>query len=248
MKIYKNIIFSFLVYLICSIHAHAEIKEISVSTPPLSPEIQFKEKVHDFGRIKTGEKTRHVFEFKNIGGSDLIIYNIKPTCGCTGAIASTGPYHPGESGTIQVEYDSRAKTGFAQKDVTVESNDPRSPQSLFLEGLVLGDTHPTISSADVLFTGSCAECHSIPAKGKKGKELYDAVCYLCHDLPQQSGKKSIAPDQETLAQLSKRELKKITTKGMPNTTMPGFSHKAGGPLSGEQIDSLLAYLKSIRKK
>ncbi|MBI2119679.1 MAG: DUF1573 domain-containing protein [Elusimicrobia bacterium] len=248
MKIFKNVIFSFLVSVTCSIHALAEIKAVELSTPILNPQIQFKETLHDFKRIKTGEKAIHIFEFKNIGGSDLIIYSIKPTCGCTGAIASTGPYRPGELGTIKVEYDSRAKTGFAQKDVTVESNDPKSPHSLRMEGLVLGDNHPTVNSADVLFTGSCVECHSMPAKGKKGKELYDAVCYLCHDLPQASGKKPIAPDQETLAQLSKRELKKVTSKGMPKTTMPGFSHKAGGPLSEEQIESLLEYFKSIKKK
>lgn len=216
--------------------------------PPTHAEIFFPEPVYNFGRIQTGEQVTKKFEFKNKGKEDLVIERLQTTCGCTAAVASTGPYAPGASGSIEVSYDSRGKIGFAVKEVHVISNDPRGPQVLRMEGTVLADTHPTKSAADVLFSGKCAECHSLPAQGKVGKTLYDAVCYLCHDFPPEHGKPRIAPSKEAMATISKKRLKRLISEGIPNTSMPGFAHSAGGPLSKEQVDSLVEYILSLQKK
>ena len=46
-------------------------------------EIQFSEKIYNFGTINQGDKVEHEFSYKNIGKSDLIIQKTKESCGCT---------------------------------------------------------------------------------------------------------------------------------------------------------------------
>ena len=207
--------------------------------------IYFEQPRFDFGRINQGEMARKKFEFKNIGNADLLIRETKSSCGCTAALASTDPVHPNETGTIDVTYDSRGKFGYFYKDVKIFSNDPTSPATLVIEGVVAAPTHPTIAAGEVLFAGSCADCHSRPAKGKTGKELYESVCAICHDLPIDSHK-FVAGSRHALSQMSKRELKKAISKGVPKTSMPAFLDTSRGPLSKDQVESLVDYLNSIR--
>ena len=41
------------------------------------PRIQFEETVHDWGTVYQNAKVPHVFKFKNVGKSDLIIEKVK---------------------------------------------------------------------------------------------------------------------------------------------------------------------------
>lgn len=223
------------------------VSTATAAAPSGPPVIQFSSTTFDFGRIMQGDQVKHAFEFTNAGGSDLVISDLRTTCGCTAAVASTGPYHPGEKGQIGVSYDSRAKVGYAHKEVEVFSNSTGSPHLLTLVGVVLDQEHPKFTPGEVLFSGSCAQCHSIPAKGKKGKELYEAVCALCHDFPQTTGRKYVAPDRRRLAELPNRKLKRIISKGLARTSMPAFAYRRRGPLTKEQIDSLVEYLASLRE-
>lgn len=220
----------------------------SVLAESTSSRMLFDEALYNFGRIKQGEKVSKYFSFKNDGNGDLLIRDLKSSCGCTAAVASSGPYRPGESGKVEVNYDSRGKFGHVVKEVKVVSNASNSPQTIAVEGMVFADMHPSKTGTEALFSGSCAECHAVPAKGKKGAELYDAVCYMCHDFPQDHGKKWVAPDRVSLSRLSKSQLKRLIAKGIPQTSMPGFSDHSGGPLSKEQIESLVEYLHSIQKE
>jgi cytochrome c5 len=167
-----------------------------------SPRIEVSSPTFDFGQIMQGDPVKHVFEFHNAGGSDLIINNLHTTCGCTAATASNGPFPPGGKGQIEVSYDSRAKVGFAHKEVEVLSNAEGSPHLLTLTGVVLEDEHPKMVASDVLFAGSCAQCHAVPAKGKSGQELYDSVCAICHDFPQKTGRKYVAPERSGTSMLN----------------------------------------------
>lgn len=218
---------------------------VPIQAQELWPKLDFEETLYEFGQIKQQEGLTHRFAFKNSGNTDLVIMSLKSSCGCTAATASTGPYHPGESGFIDVTYDSRAKIGFVYKEVNVYSNDPNSPANLSIQGVVLLEQHPTKSVGDVLFKDSCAECHSIPGKDKTGKKLYDSVCALCHDFPQSAGKPALSGDRTQLSRLSRRELKKIITKGVSKTSMPAFGEKFEGPLTKEQIQSVIEYLLSL---
>lgn len=95
-------------------------------------ELEFDEQVFDFGDIRQGEVVRHTFVFKNIGNVDAIIENVKPSCGCTKLKAPTAPIPAGESGEIEIEFNSAGKMGQQEKSVTIIYNgNPRFEQVYF---------------------------------------------------------------------------------------------------------------------
>lgn len=215
---------------------------------PKIPRMEFKDKLYNFQVVSQGDPVRYDFEFVNGGDGDLQILSLKSTCGCTAATASSGPYRPGEAGSVQVTYDTRGKLGYTTKEITVVTNDPLSPHVLTIEGTVnLKEDHPPVKPGEVLFQGSCAQCHSTPSRGKAGKELYDSTCHMCHDFPQENGRKWVAPNKFSLAKNSKRKLRKIISGGVPYSSMPAFALDQAGPLTKTQIDSLVDYIHSLRK-
>jgi len=99
-------------------------------------EIQFKETVIDYGIIENGEDGAKIFEFKNTGNAPLIFSRIFSSCGCTIPKKPEKPILPGESGEIQVNYDTK-RTGIFQKAITVRSNAKTPNIILRIKGEVL---------------------------------------------------------------------------------------------------------------
>jgi hypothetical protein len=87
-----------------------------------SPQIKFDFEEHDFGKITAGEKVSYTFTFKNTGKSDLIVSRVTASCGCTAPKYSTAPIAPGQSGTIDVSFNSEGRKGVQNKSVTVVTN------------------------------------------------------------------------------------------------------------------------------
>jgi hypothetical protein len=85
-------------------------------------EIHFNEYQHDFGKVTEGEKISYVFTFENKGKSDLVISSATTTCGCTVPKYDTKPIAPGESGTLEVVFDTSGRNGMQTKTITVKSN------------------------------------------------------------------------------------------------------------------------------
>lgn len=86
------------------------------------PIITFEEEVYDFGDIKAGEKVTHKFKFTNTGKSDLIIGSARGSCGCTVPMFPTDPISPGNTGEIEVAFNSNGKNGFQNKTISVITN------------------------------------------------------------------------------------------------------------------------------
>jgi len=86
------------------------------------PILQFKSKEHDFGTISEGEIVLHTFQFENTGKSPLIISDAVGSCGCTTPTWSNTPIKPGESGYIEVKFDSKGRVGANSKTVTLTAN------------------------------------------------------------------------------------------------------------------------------
>ena len=101
-----------------------------------SAEISFKETIIDYGTIENGEDGKRTFEFKNIGNDPLIFSRIFSSCGCTIPKKPEKPILPGESGSIEVEYDTK-RTGLFQKAITVNSNAKKPNVILRIKGEVL---------------------------------------------------------------------------------------------------------------
>lgn len=84
--------------------------------------ISFEKKKHDFGEIQEGDVVTETFSFQNSGQEPLIIANAKGSCGCTVPSWPKEPIPPGESGEIDVKYNSSNKKGNERKTVTLTAN------------------------------------------------------------------------------------------------------------------------------
>jgi hypothetical protein len=102
-----------------------------------SPQIEFDERDHNWGTVFEGEKVTHIFNFTNIGESELVIDKVKSSCGCTAALVSEKVIPPGGKGEVKATFDSSRRAGKQTKTITVTSNDPKEPTAkLSITGLV----------------------------------------------------------------------------------------------------------------
>ncbi|MCA1761293.1 MAG: DUF1573 domain-containing protein, partial [Bacteroidales bacterium] len=117
-----------------SVGVSATIEEdftnLSAEDMAKAPVAKFSESAHDFGEMKQGEKKDHTFSLTNDGKSELIIRNVRSSCGCTAVAPSKKVIAPGESVPIKVTFDSRGKRGRQSKSITVITNDPKTPTSM----------------------------------------------------------------------------------------------------------------------
>ena len=81
-------------------------------------EIKFEKNSIDLGTLTQGEKRSLKFKFTNTGTEPVKIDFATGSCGCTVPDWPRKTFKPGESGTIDVEYDSKEKEG--QQDNTVD--------------------------------------------------------------------------------------------------------------------------------
>ncbi len=95
--------------------------ELTAGGQPIT-KLTFEKNFHDFGTIKTGEKTSHTFKFTNTGDSYLLIEFASGSCGCTVPEWPEKPIPPGESGEIVVNFDSKDKFGEQNQEVNIIAN------------------------------------------------------------------------------------------------------------------------------
>jgi hypothetical protein len=84
--------------------------------------ITFNEYEHNFSKVKEGEKVACIFTFRNTGTGDLVINNVTTSCGCTVPKYDTKPISPGNTGSIEVVFDTSGRNGIQTKTVSVHSN------------------------------------------------------------------------------------------------------------------------------
>ena len=94
----------------------------SSSEKSAMPEFNFEKELHDFGQLVDGEKVSYSFKFTNSGDAPLIISNAKGSCGCTVPNWSRDPIDPGESGSIDVTFNSSGRSGKQNKAITLTAN------------------------------------------------------------------------------------------------------------------------------
>ncbi len=78
--------------------------------------------VHDFGEISDQKPVSTKFTITNTGKEPLIITNAKGSCGCTVPTWPKQPLAPGETGTIDVTFNPKGKSGAQNKTVTLIAN------------------------------------------------------------------------------------------------------------------------------
>lgn len=117
--------------------AHAESGKIPVA--------KFDSKEHDFGNIKAGDKPEHIYKVTNAGTADLVISEVKPSCGCTVPDYTKTPIKPGATGEIKVTFDSKGKSGNVSKTVTVTMNTETPTETLKFTANIEGGKSGTVA-------------------------------------------------------------------------------------------------------
>lgn len=107
-----------------------DFSKLSATDLEKAPVAIFSETAYDFGDMKQGDKKEHTFSLTNNGKTELIIRNVRSSCGCTAVAPSKNIIAPGESAPIKVTFDSRGKRGRQSKSITVITNDPKTPTNM----------------------------------------------------------------------------------------------------------------------
>lgn len=95
-----------------------------------APVVSYDSESHDFGDIKPNAKVEKTFMLKNAGKRDLIIRDVKSSCGCTAVSPSKNIVSSNESVPLKVVFDATGKTGRQNKTITVITNDPKNPTTI----------------------------------------------------------------------------------------------------------------------
>lgn len=100
-------------------------------------QISIEKTEYNFGDLNQGEIAEHIFEFKNIGNSALILNNVLSTCGCTVPEWPKEPVLNDSTGQIKVIFDSTSKIGRQNKVITIRSNSKDGDFRLRISAMVL---------------------------------------------------------------------------------------------------------------
>jgi mono/diheme cytochrome c family protein len=201
---------------------------------------------------KAGELTaQFIFNLTNTSPHDVTINWVRPSCGCTAAKLPPTPWTlaPGASGQMEFNIDLRGKYGVLSKYVNVDTTVGAKLLGLKVSipgaaapGLDMRTRNMQLAFADrqLVFRNDCAKCHVIPAIGKKGEDLFQTACGICHEAPHRA---TMVPDLHNLNTPPTKEYwEHWVRNGRPGSLMPAFAQTQGGPLSDEQIQSLVTYL------
>jgi len=226
------------------------------------PAISFDTLVLDLGKVDEGIELTGKFKVSNTGGGPLNIEDIKSSCGCTFPVWKRRKLGPGETVELPVTVDTAMKQDKVEKTLDVISNDPKRGFVTLTIKLEVNDPHKMLAMGSdrgpsKIFTSEkCTSCHVDKGFGQFGKDLFEGDCAMCHRPgakgTSHEGKPSVGPVLEELElkdpALLKHMREVISQGSKTHRSMPGFSVSAGGPLSEEQIDSLVAYLKVARSQ
>lgn len=133
LKIYLTNSFYILAISICpwnfnnSVAGDKKTEAINVDASAEKPKIVFEEQKYDFGKIYIGDNIKHKFKFKNLGSGELIISNVKSSCGCTAALVTKNKLLKNEEGEVEIRFNPGSFVGRVTKSVVVNSNDQENP-------------------------------------------------------------------------------------------------------------------------
>lgn len=206
----------------------------------------------EFGdSMAQGQIWRGSFGLLNNSKTRITHLSIAASCGCTVLGSVKSVLEPGETQTIDVEIDlTGKKIGMVKKTLTFDFQNGGKviEKDVELSVNLKGD-HPVFMADQLqkkLFSTSCASCHYAPGVGKYGRQLFKAVCAFCHG---ENGEGASAVSLRTvdfLKGFDPEAIKKTILDGGPSG-MPAFAQHKGGPLTDQQVDSIVEYFKQSRE-
>lgn len=198
--------------------------------------------------VKPGDAAAD-FEFTvtNRSAQAVTIEQIRPSCGCTVAEMPSNPWviAPGAKASFSGYVNFQGKEGTFSKTLFVSSSAGTQMLTVTIEIPMVDDAtrkkNQAIAQANrqAVFHGDCASCHLEPALGRSGAELFTAACGVCHFAARRA---SMVPDLLTARQHRDADFwRKWIAEGKEGTLMPAWSKDKGGPLSHDQIESLVQF-------
>jgi hypothetical protein len=101
---------------------------LAATAAAAAPRIACDEPVYRFGRLPAdGPETTHTFTLRNAGDQPLELGEIISGCGCAVTRLEHRILMPGAKTTLEVRLNLRGRSGRLEKDITVRSNDPKTP-------------------------------------------------------------------------------------------------------------------------
>lgn len=205
------------------------------------------------------------FYFTNVSSSEAIINSVRTSCGCTTTKLPPMPWHiaPGTTAPLEINLNLAGKFGVVMKSITVDSTAgtktllikvnvpttpppavivPTTPGAKVMESEADRSRNQQMALVDRqgVFKSDCASCHVTPGIGKMGAELFTAVCGVCHEAEHRA---SMVPDLKNLPHATDGDhWRGWITYGRVGSLMPAFAKAEGGPLTDQQIASLVDFL------
>ena len=112
--------------LVVSARIEEDFSHLSPEEKANAPKVAFEKTTHNFGTAKQNSQVTHAFHFKNTGKSDLIIRDIKSSCGCTTVKPDKNVISPGGSSSIKAIFHTGNREGHQDKIIYFISNDPEN--------------------------------------------------------------------------------------------------------------------------
>jgi mono/diheme cytochrome c family protein len=228
----------------------------NIPSPAAAPKALVWDKTEASSTPKPDEKSAaFTFRFENRSGSEIIIQSAKATCGCTVAALPHQPWRiaPGAKGELMATMDVGGKAGRIAKLITVETSEGHHRLTLvadlppppfsgaeMMPAERIANVELAKANRQAIFQGDCRSCHVDRGEAKLGRDLYLADCSICHEASQRA---AMVPDLRTPN--GPRNLSywhHWISEGHPGSLMPAFAASEGGPLSQQQINSLVTYL------
>jgi len=110
------------VFLLASCTNQAGSKQSNTDVKNGVAVLAFEKMEHNFGTVIEGEKVIYAFRFTNKGNVDLKLTSVGTSCGCTASDYPHNPIKPGETGKIQITFNSANRLGMQHKKVTIRAN------------------------------------------------------------------------------------------------------------------------------
>ncbi len=96
----------------------------------------FAEPTFYYDTVREGTIIEHDFSFTNKGKIPLLISSAHSTCGCTVPKWPKEPIAPGETGSINVRFDTKGKKNIQNKPVIITANTYPNTTKVYVSGFV----------------------------------------------------------------------------------------------------------------
>jgi hypothetical protein len=122
------------VYYYVSANLVEDFSSLSKEELANAPVFKVASTTFDLGKIKGSTQNEVEFKFTNEGKSDLILRNIRASCGCTAVQQGNQGIgiKPGESSSIKATFNSGSYNGKVTKTIYVYTNDPKNSEVVLM--------------------------------------------------------------------------------------------------------------------